>query len=70
MLTPRQSEIARLVAEGKSAKRIAREVGISPHTAEAHIRNAASRIPGDGPARWKLVLFVLSDHAARYTQFP
>lgn len=59
MLTPRQREVARLVAEGKSAKRIAREIGVSPRTAEAHIRDAASRIPGDGPARWKLIVFVL-----------
>lgn len=67
MLTGRQREIAQLVAEGKSAKRIAREVGISRYTAEAHIRDAASRIPGDGPPRWKLVLFVLADPAARST---
>lgn len=61
MLTPRQREVAELVARGYSAKRIARKTGISRHTAEAHIRDAASRIPGDGPARWKLIVFVLCD---------
>lgn len=59
MLTPRQREIAELVARGYTAKRIARAANISPRTVEAHIRDAADRIPGDGRARWKLTLFVL-----------
>ncbi len=35
-LTPRQREVLRLVAEGFSTKQIARQLGISPKTVEAH----------------------------------
>ena len=35
-LTPRQREVLRLVAEGLSTKQIARQLGISPKTVEAH----------------------------------
>lgn len=60
MLTDRQFEVAQRVAEGKSAKRIARELDVSVGTVRAHIRDAAERIPGDGRPRWKLLVFVLS----------
>ena len=63
MLTPRQREVAELVARGYTAKRIAREFDISVSTAEAHIRDAAARIPSDPDceyrAREKLLIFVL-----------
>lgn len=57
-LTPRQQEVARLVAKGMSAKRIARHLAISTDTVAVHIREAASRLPGDGRPRWKLQVFV------------
>lgn len=60
MLTPRQRQVAELVAKGKSAKRIAREVGISVSTVRDHIQSAASRLPGPGRPRFKLVVFVLN----------
>jgi hypothetical protein len=52
-LTPREVEVARLVALG-------RQLGVSAETVRAHIRNAAARIPGSGPAKHKLLLFVLT----------
>ena len=65
MLTPRQREVAEMVAKGYTAKRIAREIGISQSTAETHIRDAADRLPGDRRPREKLIVFILRvDEAA------
>lgn len=58
-LTPRQQEIAALVAKGYSDKRIARETGLSVETVAFHVRGAAARIPGPWPPRQKLLIFVL-----------
>ena len=55
MLTPRQTEVARLVARRMSSKAIARELGISVQTVHDHIFDAASRIPGDGRPREKVM---------------
>lgn len=61
MLTPRQQEIARLVAKGWSNKRIGAALGISPNTVRDHISDAARFVPGsDVPARRKLMLFFLN----------
>ena len=35
-LTPRQREVLQLIAEGHSTKEIAKELGISPKTAESY----------------------------------
>jgi DNA-binding CsgD family transcriptional regulator len=58
-LTPRQLEVARLLARGLSTKAVARTLNISPHTAKVHIQHAAARIPGPGRPQVKLVLYVL-----------
>ena len=42
--TPRQGEILRLVAEGMSTKTIARRVGISGKTVEAHRTQLMDRV--------------------------
>jgi DNA-binding CsgD family transcriptional regulator len=60
MLTPRQAEIGRLVARGMSSKRIARETGLSVQTVNDHIMDAANRLPGEGRARYKILVFFLS----------
>ncbi len=60
MLTPREREVAALVAKGFSTKAVARELGISYDTADHHIRNAASRIPVDGPPRHRLTVWFFS----------
>jgi DNA-binding NarL/FixJ family response regulator len=44
MLTPRQSEIARMLAREMSYKAISRELGISVRTVEDHVHDAARRI--------------------------
>ncbi len=43
-LTPRQTEILRLVASGKTTKEIARDLGISPKTVEFHRSQLMERI--------------------------
>jgi len=42
VLTPRQIEVLRLVAQGQSDKQIARALGLSPRTVEMHVANAIS----------------------------
>lgn len=64
MLTPRQQEIAGLVAKGLSSKAIARETGLTVQTVNDHIMDAANRIPGPGRARYKLMMFYLSSDDA------
>ncbi|HEX6050992.1 MAG TPA: helix-turn-helix transcriptional regulator [Gemmatimonadaceae bacterium] len=63
-LSPRQREIAERVARGESTKRIACALGISIRTVEVHIREAASRVPGNSTPRHKLTLYVLGIGAA------
>jgi DNA-binding NarL/FixJ family response regulator len=60
MLTPRQAEIAQLVAQGMSYKAVAREVGVSVFTVRNHVMEAASRIPFDGKPRHRITVWVLS----------
>lgn len=57
MLTPRQFEITQLVARGLSNKAIAAETGLAVETVKEHVRDAAQRIPGDGRARYKLMVW-------------
>jgi len=44
LLTPRQTEILRLVASGRTTKEIARDLGISPKTVEFHRSRLMERI--------------------------
>ncbi len=60
MLTPRQREVGRLVAEGLTSKQIARATGLSVRTVDDHITDAARRLPGHGRARHKVTVFFLS----------
>lgn len=59
MLTPRQREVAELVARGLSNKAIARRLEISVRTVEAHIHSAASVLDRPCRPRHALTLFVL-----------
>lgn len=47
-LTPRELEIARLVAGCLSPKKVALRLGISVHTVRVHIKAIATKLPGDG----------------------
>lgn len=53
MLTPRETQVAELVCQGLSAKRIATLLSISVHTVEVHIEHAARKLPNPNklPAR-------------------
>lgn len=60
-LTTREIEVAQMVAEGRSYKGIARDLGISPVTVKYHVENAAAKI--GGPTRspkMRCVLFVVN----------
>lgn len=65
ILTPRQRQVAELVADGLSNKAIARELGISIETVRVHLRQAAERVPFRCRRRHALTLFVLSLGAGR-----
>ena len=39
MLTPRERDVLRLLAGGRSYCQVAMELGISPHTVVTHIKN-------------------------------
>jgi DNA-binding CsgD family transcriptional regulator len=44
VLSPRESEILELIADGQSAKLIARKIGISPRSAERYIENCKHKL--------------------------
>lgn len=44
LLTPRQQDVLRLVADGQSNKRIAATLGLSEHTVKLHLHNANQRL--------------------------
>lgn len=44
MLTPRETDVVRLLASGLSYSRIADQLGVSPHTVTSHIRNAYRKL--------------------------
>ena len=43
-LTPRELQVARLVARGRSDKEIAAELMISPQTAEGHMKRILTKL--------------------------
>mgnify|MGYP001584285603 CR=1 FL=1 len=67
-LTPREREVAELVADGASHKSVARELGLAVRTVSFHVWNAAQKLPGDGRPSVKIArfshLFQSSDSAA------
>lgn len=56
-LTPRQSEIAGLVARGLPDKVIAAKTDITIDAVRFHIQSAAARLPGTQSPRNKLTLW-------------
>jgi len=59
-LTPRQQEVAGLVAKGFTAEQIARQIGAATPTVRQHIQDAAERLPGEGRPRHKLSIWFFS----------
>lgn len=55
-LTEREAEVLRLLASGQSQKAVARELGISRKTVEAHIHNAKLR---NGVGRTSRLVFLM-----------
>jgi non-specific serine/threonine protein kinase len=43
-LTPREQEVANLLAQGKPQQEIARQLVISRHTAYVHVRNVRAKL--------------------------
>jgi DNA-binding NarL/FixJ family response regulator len=43
-LTDRETEILQLLTEAKSQKQIARQLGLSPHTVDTHLRNIYAKL--------------------------
>ena len=56
--SPRQIEVAELLAAGYSHREAARELGISPHTVRQHARAIHWRLPGDGSLRVRIVAWL------------
>lgn len=68
-LTPREAEIARLVARGRSYKSIARTLGIELRTVQNHVVNAAQKLGGRGSPKIRLIVFVVElEHPKRRKQ--
>lgn len=43
-LTPRESEVVRLLAQGCTYEQVADRLGVSPHTVTTHIKNAYRKL--------------------------
>lgn len=56
-LTPRQQEVAALVAKRMTRSEIASELGISQETVKTHVRQAAGRIGGSEAPRRRLAIW-------------
>ena len=54
-LSPRQQQVAALVAEGLSNKAIARKLELSYGTVRQYVVRIAKKLPGDGPPRWRIM---------------
>lgn len=65
-LTPRQRQIARLAAEGRTNRDIARALWLSPETVKTHLRRALERFGVHSKSELRLQLsdLVASDEAA------
>jgi DNA-binding CsgD family transcriptional regulator len=48
MITPREREVAILAGKGKTNPLIARELGITEKTVEAHMRNISEKLDAQG----------------------
>ena len=54
-LSPRQEQVAELVARGRTYKAIAKELNISRFTVHRHIVAIGARLPGVGATRERIM---------------
>ena len=54
-LTKTQFKVAELLSSGLSVEAVAQRLKVGTTTVKFHVREAASRIPGDLPARFKII---------------
>lgn len=59
-LTPRQAQVADMVARGLSNKDIAKRLGVKTETVNDHVSGAAGRLPGAAKPRHKLTVWILN----------
>ena len=57
LLTARELEVCRLVAELKSVGEIAHQLGISARTVETHMYAAARQLPGKGSPMKRIIRY-------------
>lgn len=65
LLTPRESEILTALGRGQSSKQIARDLGLSVRTVEAHRQNIKRRLEIDGQA--ELIKYAV-EHARTFDE--
>jgi DNA-binding CsgD family transcriptional regulator len=63
-MTPRQTQVAHLAAEGLGYRQIGERLGIAPRTAEQHIRDIAARLPDErsGSPLRRVMRYMLAGH--------
>jgi DNA-binding CsgD family transcriptional regulator len=67
-LTPRQTQLVRLAADGMSAKEIARYLEISKPTVDGHFKAARERTGARNMA--ELIGMMYADESGKYSQYP
>lgn len=60
-LTPREREVARLVAECKTNAEIAQELGIAPTTVAGYVAQIGRLVPGRGRTKTRIAVWVYSE---------
>lgn len=63
-LTAREMEVALLIRAGLPSKRIAAQLGLSVHTVEKHVENAAAKLPNPDKLRARSVIITWLIRAA------
>jgi DNA-binding CsgD family transcriptional regulator len=60
-LTPREQEVAELILTGQGTHRIAHRLGISPYTAQEHVRHIFAKLHVAGRGELVAALFLEQD---------
>lgn len=58
-MTPRQRQVAELLASGLTREQVAARLGVSVNTVRAHIAMIGLRLPGDGALRVRITRWVM-----------